>query len=137
MFYKTRLSFGLRNFAIALFASASLAACSEAGDMSMTGMEMAEGDFERGPHGSRLLRDGDFSLEVTVFETGVPPELRIYPFMNDEPINPGDVQLAMAVSRLAERSARSILSSPSVKPEFKFISSNQAKSNSSSGLPSQ
>ena len=33
----------------------------------------AAGEFERGPHRGRLLRDGDFALEVTIFETGVPP----------------------------------------------------------------
>ena len=46
------------------------------------------------------LRDGNFSLEVTVFETGVPPELHVYPYVDDKPIDPSQVQLNMAVSRL-------------------------------------
>ena len=97
---KTILNFGPRNIASALFVSIALAACGDTGSTGMAGMEMAEEDFERGPHGSRLLREGDFALEITVFETGVPPELRVYPFVNDQPIDPGEVQLAMAVSRL-------------------------------------
>ena len=28
----------------------------------------------RGPQGGRLLVDGDFSVELTVFESGIPPE---------------------------------------------------------------
>ena len=89
-----------RKIAIAAFASLALSACGDGGEMAMTGMEAAEEDFERGPHGSRLLRDGDFALEVTVFETGVPPEFRVYPYENGEPVDPSQVQLAMAVSRL-------------------------------------
>jgi cobalt-zinc-cadmium efflux system membrane fusion protein len=88
-----------------VFVGLSAAACGDSGDMAMPEMEMgaAAADFERGPHGSRLLRQGDFSLEVTVFETGVPPEFHIYPFYNDEPLDPAEVQLAMAVSRLGGR----------------------------------
>jgi cobalt-zinc-cadmium efflux system membrane fusion protein len=63
-------------------------------------LEMAaDEDFERGPHNGRMLREGDFALEITVFETGVPPEFRVYPYVDNEPANPGQVGLAMAVSR--------------------------------------
>ncbi len=57
-------------------------------------------DFERGPHNGRLLRDGDFSLEVTIFEDGVPPEFHVYPYRNNQPLDPRQVQLGMSVSRL-------------------------------------
>ena len=30
----------------------------------------AAADYERGPHNGRMLRDGDFALEVTIFEEG-------------------------------------------------------------------
>ena len=33
---------------------------------------------EKGPHGGRLYRDGDFSAEVKIFEEGVEPHLRVY-----------------------------------------------------------
>ncbi len=44
-----------------------------------------EEDFERGPHNGRMLRDGDFALEITIFETGVPPEFRVYPYRDGMP----------------------------------------------------
>lgn len=62
-----------------------------------------EQDFERGPHNGRLLRDGDFSLEITIFETGVPPEFRVYPFENDQPIAPNSVELSIDLGRLGDQ----------------------------------
>jgi cobalt-zinc-cadmium efflux system membrane fusion protein len=85
---------------LACFSAASLAAC----DLQPTPTAAVEpavpADFERGPHNGRLLRDGPFSLEVTVFETGVPPELHVYPYLDDQPLAPSQVQLAVTVSRL-------------------------------------
>ena len=64
----------------------------------------AEGeDFERGPHNGRLLRDGDFSLEITIFETGVPPEFRVYPYRNDAPVDPATIDLSIELGRLGPR----------------------------------
>jgi cobalt-zinc-cadmium efflux system membrane fusion protein len=59
--------------------------------------------FERGPHNGRLLRDGDFSLEITIFETGVPPEFRIYPYKQDQPLPPGDIDVKVQLRRLGDR----------------------------------
>ncbi len=61
-------------------------------------------DYPRGPHGARLLSDGDLQLEVTIYETGVPPHFRIYPYdANLAPIAPGDVQLSVELHRLGGR----------------------------------
>jgi len=60
-------------------------------------------DFERGPHNGRLLHDGDFALEVTIFETGVLPEFRIYPYQHDLPIAPDTVELVVELGRLGDR----------------------------------
>lgn len=38
----------------------------------------ADTEATRGPHGGRLFEAGDLRIEVAIFETGVPPELRIY-----------------------------------------------------------
>ena len=62
-----------------------------------------EQDFERGPHNGRLLRDGDFSLEITIFETGIPPEFRVYAFKNDQPIAPNSVELSIDLGRLGNQ----------------------------------
>jgi membrane fusion protein, heavy metal efflux system len=62
--------------------------------------EAAQQEFERGPHNGRMLRDGDFALEMTIFEEGVPPEFHIYAYRGDEPVPPGDVELSVALKRL-------------------------------------
>jgi membrane fusion protein, heavy metal efflux system len=55
---------------------------------------------ERGPKGGKVFRDGDFALELTIFEQGVPPQFRIYAYENDEPINPAEVKLSIELHRL-------------------------------------
>nr|WP_245968599.1 efflux RND transporter periplasmic adaptor subunit [Hephaestia caeni] len=60
----------------------------------------ATGDYERGPHRGRMLRDGDFAVEITIFEDGADPEFHVYAYRNDKPVAPGEVQLAIELSRL-------------------------------------
>jgi len=57
-------------------------------------------EFERGPHRGRMLRDGDFALEITIFETNVPPQFRLYAYQGGKPVNPGEVQPTIELSRL-------------------------------------
>ena len=63
----------------------------------------ATAEFERGPHRGRMLRDGDFALEVTIFEEGVPPEFHVYPYLAGQPIPPSDIKLAIELGRLGDR----------------------------------
>lgn len=66
----------------------------------------AEGppDYPRGPHGARLLSEGSLQLEVTMYETGVPPRFRVYPFDADmKPIAPKEVALQFELHRLGGR----------------------------------
>jgi len=63
----------------------------------------AEAEFERGPHRGRMLRDGDFALEITIFEEGVPPELHVYPYLGGQPMPPSNVKLAIELDRLGNR----------------------------------
>ena len=60
----------------------------------------AEESEAKGPHGGRMLRDGDFAIEVTIFEQGVPPEFRLYAYEDDKPIAPEDVTAQMQLVRL-------------------------------------
>lgn len=60
----------------------------------------AAGEFERGPHRGRMLRDGDFAVELTIFEDGVPPEFHAYAYENDQPLPPNQVQLTVELGRL-------------------------------------
>ena len=85
---------------LACASTASLAACDPQPAPTAAVEPAGPADFERGPHNGRLLRDGPFSLEVTVFEEGVPPELHVYPYLNDQPLAPSQVQLTVSVSRL-------------------------------------
>lgn len=57
-------------------------------------------DFERGPHGGRMLREGDFAVEITLFEAGSEPEFRVYPYLKDKPLNPSEVKLDIELTRL-------------------------------------
>ncbi|MEQ9021522.1 MAG: efflux RND transporter periplasmic adaptor subunit, partial [Pseudomonadales bacterium] len=59
-----------------------------------------EAEPERGPHQGRMLRDGDFAVELTIFETGVPPEFRIWVTDDDQPVAPEEVDLGIQLTRL-------------------------------------
>jgi membrane fusion protein, heavy metal efflux system len=56
-------------------------------------------DFLRGPHNGRLLQQDGFSLEITIFETGVPPEFRVYPYYQEQPVGPSAVNLVIELGR--------------------------------------
>ncbi len=60
----------------------------------------AAGEFERGPHRGRMLRNGNFALEMTIFESNVPPQYRLYAYLNNEPLKPEDVDAVVEVARL-------------------------------------
>lgn len=60
-------------------------------------------DFERGPHRGRILRDGDFAVEITIFEEGVPPEFHVYAYSGQKALPPSDVKLAVELGRLGNR----------------------------------
>lgn len=60
----------------------------------------AAGEFERGPHNGRLLREGDFALEITIFEDGVPPQYRLYAYQDGKPLDPAEVRAKIELNRL-------------------------------------
>jgi cobalt-zinc-cadmium efflux system membrane fusion protein len=60
----------------------------------------AEAVFPRGAHNGRLLSDGDFAVELAIFEDGVPPEFRAWAYVDDEPLAPTDWQLNVTLRRL-------------------------------------
>ncbi len=65
--------------------------------------EAPAADYERGPHGGRMLRDGDFAVEVTIYEPDIPPLSRVYPFFKNKPIDPDTVKLRMELDRFGDR----------------------------------
>lgn len=93
--------FKLRGLA-ALFACGLLAACGDRPAPKGEGREhaAAAADYERGPHRGRMLRDGDFAVEVTIFEDGVEPEFHVYAYRKDKPVDPRQVQVSVELTRL-------------------------------------
>lgn len=90
------------HFILAALLTAPLAACGQSGgEVTETEAgEVAAGDYEQGPHKGRMLRDGDFAIELTVFEDGVPPEYRLYPFRDGKPLDPREVNARVTIARL-------------------------------------
>ena len=83
----------------ALLLLTSLAGCG--GGESPVEAEGAEAaEYEKGPRNGRLLKDGDFALERTIFEDGVPPQFRVYPMRGGRPVDPKSVKLSVSLKRL-------------------------------------
>lgn len=82
----------------AIIGTASLSGCGSASEPADA--EVAAGDYARGPHDGRLLTDGDFALEMTIFEDGVPPQFRVYPTRDGKPVDPRSVGLTVALKRI-------------------------------------
>jgi len=63
----------------------------------------AEAEPAKGPHGGRLLTDGDFAIELAIFESGVPPEYRAWPTLKGQPLALKDVALTVELLRLGNQ----------------------------------
>lgn len=95
-------------FLAALAAALFLSACDggpfgTAKAASETRAKSAAAALAEGPHGGRFLEDGDFALEITIFEDNVPPEFRIYAYRNSEPVDLEKVDLTIELERLGGR----------------------------------
>ena len=83
----------------ALLMIAALAACGGGAETpSEEGGKAAEP--EKGPNRGRMLRDGDFAVELTIFEDGLPPVYRVYPSRDGKPVDPKTVNLTVTLKRL-------------------------------------
>lgn len=60
-------------------------------------------DTRRGPHGGRLLVDDAFSIEITIFEKGLPPEFHVYAYLDGKPLPPEQVDLRIELTRLGSQ----------------------------------
>jgi len=65
--------------------------------------EAAEAEPEKGPHHGRLLKEGDFALELAIFETGVPPEFRAWATKNGQRLAPEAIDLSITLTRLGDK----------------------------------
>ena len=51
----------------------------------------------KGPKGGKLFSSEGFSVEVTIFETGVPPQFRLYLYENGKPLPPSSAHVILTV----------------------------------------
>lgn len=105
-----RIAAALAAFAVAI----PLAGCGSDPVTETHGEE--GGEVAKGPNGGRLLQDGDFAVEVTIFETGQEPQFRVYPSRDGEPVDPKSVQLTITLKRLGGEVNRF-----SFRPEGKYL----------------
>ncbi|WP_365995920.1 efflux RND transporter periplasmic adaptor subunit [Pseudoalteromonas sp.] len=84
----TQIGFGISMYSPATYAENNVEAVQE--------------EVEKGPNNGRMLRDGDFAIELAIFETGVPPEFRVFATKGGNAINPKDVELNVKLTRLGD-----------------------------------
>ncbi len=60
-------------------------------------------EARKGPHRGRLLEAGDFTLELAIVETGLPPEFRAWATRDGQPLAPESVVLSVTLTRLGGR----------------------------------
>ncbi len=56
----------------------------------------------KGPHGGKLLKSGDYAVEVTIFETGAKPQFRLYTYLDGKPVDPAQSQVRLTLERLGQ-----------------------------------
>lgn len=91
----------MKPFIAVLLAGALFAACTDrpAPDEHEHGRQ-AEDAVERGAHGGRLLEHEDFALELAIFESGVPPEFRVWLYEDGKPVVPTLATVQVTLTRL-------------------------------------
>lgn len=101
----------------AVVATLLLAACDGSENKENSGGEHASAaEMERGPHRGRMLRDGDFAIEVTIFEDGVEPEFRLYAYRGNKLVTPTEVQAEVQLTRLGGKVDRFVF-----RPQEDFL----------------
>lgn len=56
-------------------------------------------DFLRGPHRGRLLQSPNYDLEITIFETGMPPQFRVFAYREGKQAPVNDLRLTIDLAR--------------------------------------
>ncbi|CEG59192.1 TPA: efflux RND transporter periplasmic adaptor subunit [Legionella pneumophila] len=65
--------------------------------------EKKEEPIEKGPAGGRLLKKGALSLELQLFNRGMPPHFRAYIYQNDTLISPSQAKLTVQLTRFNQK----------------------------------
>jgi cobalt-zinc-cadmium efflux system membrane fusion protein len=64
--------------------------------------KVEEAKAEKGPNRGRMLRKDDFAIELSIFETGVPPEFRVWVTTKGKAIDPAKIELNVKLTRLGD-----------------------------------
>lgn len=85
--------------------SSLIVACGNTGNEQNTSKKHGHGEtieveVSKGPHGGRLLESENFTLELSIFETGVAPEFRAWASQKGNPVKPDEVNLNITLTRL-------------------------------------
>jgi len=86
---------------LAILVAVLCVACSDNGEIEpVAQVDENAPPEERGPNNGFMLRDGDFSLELAIFETGAPPEYRAWGRVNGELLPPNALTVDVELTRL-------------------------------------
>lgn len=77
-------------------------------------------DADKGKHGGKILTEGPLDLEIVIYEKGVPPHFRIYPYKDHKPLDPTKVKVSVELERLGDK-----MTTFSFKPEQDYLVSDQ------------
>ena len=58
-----------------------------------------EAEVAKGTHGGRLLSSENFELEITIYESGLPPEFRVYAYHDSQAVAADKVKLDIELKR--------------------------------------
>lgn len=58
-------------------------------------------EVARGPHGGRLFKHDQWTLELTIYERGMPPHFRAYLYDQGKPVNPSNAILKVELKRFS------------------------------------
>lgn len=101
----TLKSINWRTLLLITFTSLVLMSCSKSNDTHTEsgGHGAAAPVIEKGTHNGRLLNDKSFTLELAIFETGVPPEFRAWGFDDGKPVAPKEIDLKIKLTRFGNK----------------------------------
>lgn len=65
--------------------------------------ELQQQEVKKGPNNGRMLIDGDFAIELQLFENGLPPEFRVFATNKGQTIPASEVEVSMQLVRLGNQ----------------------------------
>jgi len=67
---------------------------------AQSSVESVKEEVKKGPNNGRMLQDGDFAIELAIFEDGMPPEFRVFASKGKTKLAAKDINLNVKLTRL-------------------------------------